>query len=222
MRDRVGFDDNVRVEFPQALRERWLQWLSSERSMSDIDDIEKAAQSGDWVEAERLLPRVYDELRKLAAVYLAREHSPNVPNPTSLVHEAYLRLIGMDAGAVWRNEGHFFGAAAIAIRRILVENARRRRSLKRGGDLRHQQLEGAVDVSLPEPAEDLLALDEALTRLELVDPNAAKLVELIYFSGLTRKQAAGVLKISPRSADRLWAYAKAWLGREIRSDEENS
>ncbi len=170
--------------------------------------------------AEQLLPQVYDELRKLAVGYLAKEQSAHARQATSLVHEAYLRLVRNDGE--WNGEGHFFGAAAIAIRRILVENARSRRSLKRGGNAVHQELDEAAIATTAEPVEDLIALDEALNRLSAVNSQATELVQLLYFSGLTLSQSAEVMGMSPRSADRLWAYAKAWLRREMRTDLENS
>lgn len=190
--------------------------------MPKFSQMTHAAQSGDWVTAEKLLPLVYDELRKLAASCLAQEPSGHGRQPTSLVHDAWLRVVGIDGKVAWRNEGHLFGAAAIAIRRILVDNARRNRSLKRGGDVNRQNLHDQLVATLPEPVEDLIALDEALDKLATVNPEAAELVQLVYFSGLTLRQAAEILGISPRSADRLWAYAKAWLRRELRGDDENS
>lgn len=190
--------------------------------MPESTDMTHGAQSGDWVTTERLLPKVYDELRRLAATYLAREQSGHTRRPTSLVHEAYLRLIGLDANTLWRDERHFFGSAAIAIRRILVDNARHKRTLKRGGEAIRHNLHNELAATLPAPMEDLIALDEALSKLTTVNPQAAEIVQLIYFSGLTLRQAAEVLGISPRSADRLWAYAKAWLRQELRDDDENS
>lgn len=190
--------------------------------MADTSENRLDAASEDWVPTEILLPRVYDELRRLAAAYLAQEQHEHSHRPTSLVHEAYLRLIGLDSSTLWRNERHFFGSAARALRRILVENARRRHALKRGGNAKGHALESVHLPTLPEPVEDLIALDEALDKLAGVNPEAAEIVQLIYFSGLTIRQAAEVLGISPRSADRLWAYAKAWLGRELRGNKENS
>ncbi|UUO05346.1 ECF-type sigma factor [Blastopirellula sp. J2-11] len=190
--------------------------------MPGSTDVTQGAQSEDWVATERLLPRVYDELRRLAATYLAREQYGHTRRPTSLVHEAYLRLIGLDANTLWRDERHFFGAAAIAIRRILVDNARHKRALKRGGDAIRHNLYDEITATLPEPVEDLIALDDALSKLATVHPQAAEIVQLVYFSGLSLRQAAEVLSVSPRSADRLWAYAKAWLRCELGGDDENS
>jgi len=190
--------------------------------MPEFTEMMQAAESGDWVTAEKLLPVVYDEMRKLAASCLAQEPAGHGRQATSLVHDAWLRLIGIDGQTAWRNEGHFFGAAAIAIRRILVDHARRKNSLKRGGDAQQQNYHDQLPVSLPEPVEDLIALDEALSKLSTISPQAAELVQLVYFSGLTLRQSAIIMGISPRSADRLWAYAKAWLRRELRSEQENS
>ena len=189
-------------------------------AMSEFTEMMRAVEQGDRDTAEKLLPLVYDELRKLAVVYLAKEQSAHARQATSLVHEAYLRLVRNDGE--WNGEGHFFGAAALAIRRILVENARTRRSLKRGGNAVRLELEDVNPTSSPEPIEDLIALDEALNRLSTVNPQATELVQLLYFSGLTLDQSAEVMGMSPRSADRLWAYAKAWLRREMRSNFENS
>lgn len=190
--------------------------------MPESTDAVREAQSEDWVTTERLLPQVYDELRRLAAAHLAKENAGHARQPTSLVHEAYLRLIGLDVKTLWRDERHFFGAAAITIRRILVDNARHKRALKRGGDAIRQNLHDELATTLPEPLEDLIALDEALCKLAAVHPPAAEIVQLVYFTGLTLRQAAEVLGISPRSADRLWAYAKAWLRQELRDDDEKS
>ena len=183
--------------------------------MSDVTRILSAIEQGDARVAEQLLPLVYDELRKLAAAKLAKEKPGQTLQATALVHEAYLRLVGEGGGHHWDSRGHFFAAAAEAMRRILVENARRKRSLKRGGGLVRQQLV-AAELAAPEPREDLLALDEALSRLAAKDPTKAELVKLRYFAGLTGEQAARVLEISPATADRHWAFAKAWLRNEVR------
>jgi len=189
--------------------------------MPEIEKLMKAVKAGDQSSAEELLPHVYDELRKLAASYLAREPAGNSRHATSLVHDAYLRLV-LHCRDEWNSEGHFFGAAAIAIRRILVEHARRKQTLKRGGDAVRHEFHDQMTVSFSDPAEDLLALDEALKKFSDVSPQAAELVQLVYFSGLTLRQAAEILEISPRTADRHWAYAKAWLGREIRGSQKIS
>jgi RNA polymerase sigma factor (TIGR02999 family) len=159
--------------------------------------------------AADLLPLVYDALRRLAARRLAREAPGQTLEPTALVHEAYLRLAN-DGGVYWDGRGHFFAAAAEAMRRILVEIARRKRSLKHGGAMQRQPLDDSALVAF-EPREDLLALDEALTRLAELEPTVAALVQLRYFGGLSIPEAAEVLAIAPRTADRHWAYARAWL-----------
>jgi RNA polymerase sigma factor (TIGR02999 family) len=179
-------------------------------SVGDITQILKLAERGDPAAAGELLPLVYGELRRLASQKLAQESPGNTLQATALVHEAYLRLVGSPAQQRWDGRRHFFGAAAEAMRRILVEGARRRNSHKRGGGLRREALD-AVDVAAPAPPEDLLALDEALERFAAVDAQAAELVKLRYFAGLSLPEAADVLDVSPRTADRLWAYARAWL-----------
>lgn len=192
--------------------------------MSELTEILRAIEAGNPVAADALLPLVYDELRKLAAARLANEQPGQTLQPTALVHEAYLRLVGGANPEQWNSRGHFFAAASIAIRRILIDNARRKQSLKRGADLVRQELDELAD-SLPEPQEDILALDEALQKLSVVHPKAAELVQLIYFAGLTVPDAAQTLDISPRTAGRLWTYARAWLRREIEGTDrigENS
>jgi RNA polymerase sigma factor (TIGR02999 family) len=167
--------------------------------------------------ARHLLPLVYDDLRQLAACRLAREAPGQMLGPTDLVHEVYLRLAGTDPGTRWDGRAHFFAAAARTMRHILVENARRNRSRKHGGDRTREPLEEA-ELPAPEPREDLLALDDALSRLVAADRLSAELVQLRYFGGLSIPEAAQVLGISPRTADRRWAYARAWLRREIEGD----
>jgi len=178
-----------------------------------------AIAEGDPQAASQLLPLVYDELRQLAAHRLAHQAPGQTLQPTALVHEAYLRLVGDPEGEDWDNRGHFFAAAAEAMRRILVENARRKGRRKRGGDLTRRDLDAADQVAVPEIREDLLALDEALTKLTSVDPQAAQLVQLRYFAGLSIPEAAQALGVSPRTADRLWAFARVWLLREVGGDE---
>jgi RNA polymerase sigma factor (TIGR02999 family) len=185
--------------------------------MSELTEIMQAIEAGDPLAADRLLPLVYDELRQLAATYLANEQPGQTLQPTALVHEAYLRLVGGANPGQWNSRGHFFAAAAVAIRRILIDNARRKRSQKRGGALVRQTLD-EVQPCLPEPQEDLLALDEALQKLATVQPQAAELVQLLYFAGLALPEAAQTLGVSPRTAGRLWTYARAWLRREIEGD----
>jgi RNA polymerase sigma factor (TIGR02999 family) len=182
--------------------------------MGEATQILHAIAEGDPDAASQLLPLVYDELRKLAAQKLAMEMPGQTLQPTALVHEAYLRLVGEEEEQHWDSRGHFFAAAAEAMRRILVEVARKKASLKRGGDRgRMDVVEGLL--AAPEPREDLVALDEALTRLAETDKQTADLVQLRYFAGLPIREIAEVLGISPRTADRLWAYAKAWLHQEI-------
>jgi RNA polymerase sigma factor (TIGR02999 family) len=186
--------------------------------MSDVTIILAAIEQGDPQAASQLLPLVYDELRRLAAQKLAHEKPGQTLEPTALVHEAYLRLVGSErqgsSSQAWDSRGHFFAAAAEAMRRILVENVRRKRSLKRGGDRSRQDL--AEDLpALPEPHEDLLALDEALNKLAAKDPLKAQLVQLRCFAGLTVEEAARALGISSTTAERYWTYARAWLRREI-------
>jgi len=186
--------------------------------MSEVTRILAAINQGDRHAAEQLLPLVYDELRKLAGQMLAHEVPGQTLQATALVHEAYLRLIPSQEGEkeAWKSRGHFFGAAAEAMRRILVDNARRKRRHKHGGNRARVDLD-AVEVAVAEPADDLVALDEALSQLADADAQAAELVKLRYFAGLTVKQAADVLGISPRSADFLWVYARAWLLKKIQS-----
>jgi RNA polymerase sigma factor (TIGR02999 family) len=181
--------------------------------MTDVTRILSSIARGEPRAAEQLLPLVYDELRKVAAQKLAHEKPGQTLQPTALVHEAYLRLVGGDKAPAFKDRGHFFAAAGAAMRRILVDNARRKMTRKRGGGRQRQPLEA---VAAPEPDAELLALDEALQKLAVVDPQKARLVELRYFAGLTGEQAAEVLGISPTTADRHWAYARAWLQAEVR------
>jgi RNA polymerase sigma factor (TIGR02999 family) len=183
--------------------------------MSNVSQVLHAIAQGDPQAASQLLPLVYDELRQLAAHRLAEQEPGQTLQPTALVHEAYLRLVGDPEGRDWDNRGHFFAAAAEAMRRILVENARRKGRHKRGGGLNRLDLDAAEQLAVPEVREDLLALDEALTRLAATDAQAAQLVQLRYFGGLSIPEAARALGVSPRTADRLWAFARAWLLREI-------
>jgi RNA polymerase sigma factor (TIGR02999 family) len=182
--------------------------------MDDVTQLLGAIEQGDPHAAGRLLPLVYDELRKLAAQRLAHEAPGQTLEPTALVHEAYLRLVG-DAEARWDGRGHFFAAAAEAMRRILVDRARRRAAQKRGGNVRRVPWDDRLAVA-DRQDDDLLALDEALGELEHHDPQAAGLVKLRYFSGLSHQQAAEALGVSRRVADRLWAVAKAWLHQRLR------
>jgi RNA polymerase sigma factor (TIGR02999 family) len=182
--------------------------------MSEVTRILSAINQGDPDAASQLLPLVYDELRKLAAQKLARETPGQTLQPTALVHEAYLRLVGEDEEQRWDSRGHFFAAAAEAMRRILVEIARQKASLKRGGDRDRVDVVDSL-LAAPEPREDLVALDAALTKLAETDKQAAELVQLRYFAGLPIREIAEILGIAPRTADRLWAFGKAWLLKEI-------
>lgn len=184
--------------------------------MTGVTQILAAIDQGDPKAAEELFPLVYDELRKLAAQKLAHEKPGQTLEATALVHEAYLRLVDAENAQPWNSRGHFFGAAAEAMRRILVENARRKGSRKRGGGRGRVDL-NIAEPAIPEAANDLLALNDALDRLAEADAEAAKLVNLRYFAGLTLAEAAEALAMSPRSADRLWAYARAWLLRALRA-----
>jgi RNA polymerase sigma factor (TIGR02999 family) len=186
--------------------------------MSDVTRILSAIDRGDLHAAEQLLPLVYDELRKLAAQRLAQEKPGQTLQATALVHEAYLRLVGGAPDAHWNGRGHFFAAAAEAMRRILIERARQWHSQRRGGGRKRLPLERA-DVAAPQPSPDLLALNEALERFEKLDRLKADLVKLRYFAGLTIPQAAEALGISPTTADRYWAYARAWLHAEVKKGD---
>jgi RNA polymerase sigma factor (TIGR02999 family) len=182
--------------------------------MNDVTQILGRMQAGDPSAAEMLLPRIYDELRKLAEQKLAHEKPGQTLQATALVHEAYLRLVDVDQIQDWNGRGHFFGAAAEAMRRILVENARRRGREKHGGGRCREELESSA-IAAPEVSDDLLALDEALDRLAEHDRQSAELVKLRYFAGMTIPQAAEVLGVSSRKADFIWSFARAWLRREI-------
>jgi RNA polymerase sigma factor (TIGR02999 family) len=186
--------------------------------MSDVTRILSAIDRGDKHAAEQLLPLVYDELRKLAAQRLAQEVPGQTLQATALVHEAYLRLVGGAPDAHWNGRGHFFAAAAEAMRRILIERARQWHSQRRGGGRKRLPLERA-EVAAPQPSPDLLALNEALERFEKLDRLKADLVKLRYFAGLTIPQAAEALGISPTTADRYWAYARAWLHAEVKKGD---
>jgi RNA polymerase sigma factor (TIGR02999 family) len=185
--------------------------------MTEVTRILAAIDHGDPQAAEHLLPLVYDELRRLAAQKLAREKPGQTLQATALVHEAYLRLLDPERRQDWNSRGHFFAAAALAMRRILVDNARRKRSRKRGGDLVREDLD-ALEIALPDMPEDLVALNEALDEFSAVDKTAAELVHLRFFAGLPLPEAARLLDVSPRTADRLWAYARAWLHQRVQSE----
>jgi RNA polymerase sigma factor (TIGR02999 family) len=181
--------------------------------MSDVTRILSAIEQGEPYAAEQLLPLVYDELRKLAAQRLAHEAPGQTLQATALVHEAYLRLVDVEKAQHWNSRGHFFAAAAEAMRRILVESARRKQADKHGGGRRRVDLPG--DLAAEARSDDLVALDEALSRLEQHDADAARLVKLRYFAGLPHQEAAEVLGLSRGAADRLWALARAWLFRQL-------
>jgi RNA polymerase sigma factor (TIGR02999 family) len=189
--------------------------------MSEVSQLLEAAAAGDPSAAADLLPLVYDELRKLAALRLAEEKPGQTLQATALVHEAYLRLVGTTSQAAWGSRGHFFAAAAEAMRRILVESARRKHAEKRGGGLQRHDADATV-LAAPEPVEDLVALDEALNNFAQNNKQAAELVQLRYFAGLTLPEAANVLGISERTAGRLWAYARAWLRRAVEGTPEGN
>ena len=177
--------------------------------MTDVTRILSAIEQGEPQAAEQLLPLVYDELRRLAAAKLTQERPGQTLQATALVHEAYLRLVDVEQAQHWNSRGHFFAAAAEAMRRILVEGARRKKCVKHGGDRNRVDLQEG-DVPVPTP-EDILALDEALTRLEQEDPTVTRVVQLHFFAGLSLEQAAEMLGISRATAYRQWTYARAWL-----------
>jgi len=184
--------------------------------VSDTTQVLLALERGE-LPAEELLPLVYDELRRLAAWHLNNERSGQTLQATALVHEAYLRLVGKE-DPHWNGRRHFFAAAAEAMRRILVENARRKRRLKRGGQMERVDLD-AVDLPAPMPDDELLALNDALDQLTKIDPRAAELIKLCFFVGLTQEQAARELGVSLSTVERTWAYARAWLFREIQKSD---
>jgi len=181
--------------------------------MSEVTRILTALEQGDPRAADELLPLIYNELRRLAASKLAREQPGQTLQATALVHEAYIRLVGTEDPG-WNNRGHFFAAAAEAMRRILVESARRKKSLKRGGDRRRVDVDD-VDLAIEGPSDDLLALNHALEKLTEVDAGAGELVKLRYFAGLPLEQVAEIRGVARRTVVNHWAYARAWLHREI-------
>ncbi|WP_149497417.1 sigma-70 family RNA polymerase sigma factor [Roseiconus lacunae] len=183
----------------------------------DVTKILSDIERGDRAAASELLPLVYEELRRLAASRMNQERSGQTLQPTALVHEVFLKLVGDDSQR-WDGRGHFFAAAAEAMRRILIDNARRKGRVKRGGDFQRQELNDNVSVDQSSSNDDLLILDEALTKLATEDEQLAKLVELRYFTGLTIDETAEVLGVSPRTTKRNWAYARAWLQREMGGD----
>jgi RNA polymerase sigma factor (TIGR02999 family) len=189
--------------------------------MSDVTQILSAIEQGDPHAADQLLPLVYDELRKLGAQKLAQEKPGQTLEATALVHEAYLRLVDVEKAQHWNSRGHFFAAAAEAMRRILIERARRKRTQGQGGVRRCCQLS---DLELVEilPSDEIIDLNEALSKLESTDPKAAELVKLRIFAGMTIDEIAEVQGSSPRTVKRNWAYARAWLGRELAAYDERN
>jgi len=188
--------------------------------MSDVTRILSQIEQGNPAAAEQLLPLVYDELRKLAAARLAQEKPGQTLQATALVHDAYIRLVDVEGEQSWDNRGHFFAAAAESMRRILVESARRKGREKHGGNLDRKEL--VVDaIALTVPAEELLAIHEALGKLEATNPQAAQLVKMRYFAGFTIPETAEHMGISPRKANQIWTYARAWLATEIADGSSN-
>jgi RNA polymerase sigma factor (TIGR02999 family) len=185
--------------------------------MNPVTQILSAIEQGDPHAAEQLLPLVYDELRQLAAARLAQEKPGQTLQATALVHEAYLRLVDVEQAQHWNSRGHFFAAAAEAMRRILVEQARRRAALKRGGQAGREALDASA-VAAPAPDDQLLAVHEALDELSGTDPEAATLVKLRFFGGMTMTEAAQAVGVPVRSAQDLWAYARSWLRRQMRPE----
>ena len=188
--------------------------------MSEVTRIIERAQQGDAKAAAELLPLVYQELRRLAAYKMSQEAPGHTLQPTALVHEAWLRLAG-DEAAKFQNRAHFFGAAAEAMRRILVDHAREKQAAKRGGDLQRVDLDG-IELPSPMPDDELLALDEALDRLATVDARAADMVKLCFFIGLTQEEAARELGVSLATAERIWGFARSWLLREVRKQTDGT
>ncbi len=189
--------------------------------MGDVTLLIDSMKSGNTEASTQLLPLVYEELRRLAGHKLAQEPPGHTLQPTALVHEAYLRLVGTKGDSHWDGRHHFFAAAAEAMRRILVENARGKKRRKRGGQMVRRELEEA-EVLTPEPAEDVLALDESLTELAKTDREAADLVQLRYFGGLTIEEAAGVLGVSVSTAKRIWTYARTWLYGRLKDSDQGA
>jgi RNA polymerase sigma factor (TIGR02999 family) len=189
--------------------------------MNDITGILSAIEQGDPHAVDQLLPLIYEELRKLAAKKLAQEKPGQTLQPTDLVHEAYLRLVDVEKAQHWNSRGHFFAAAAEAMRRILVERARHKGRIRHGGGRRRMDLLDAK-VAAPTDDEQVLLLDEALARLAAARPQAAELVKLRFFAGLTLEEIAPLLSLSPRTARRLWAFARAWLRRDMERANEST
>jgi RNA polymerase sigma factor (TIGR02999 family) len=182
--------------------------------MSNVTGILSQIESGDPSAAEQLLPLVYEELRRLAAAKLAQEKPGQTLQATALVHDAYLRLVDSNKAQHWNSRGHFFGAAAEAMRQILINNALRKRRPKHGGDRQRVNLDASATLS-DDPSEEIVELDAALTKLAAAEPLSAEVVKLKYFAGLSLPEVAAALDISTRTADRRWAYARAWLHQEL-------
>ncbi len=187
--------------------------------MTEVTQILSAIEQGQQEASELLMPLVYDELRKLAAQKLAQETPGQTLQATALVHEAYLRLVDVEAVQKWNSRGHFFAAAAEAMRRILIDRARDKKRLKRDGKRRTLNLD-AIEIALNTPADDLLALNEALEQLAREYQECAELVKLRFFAGMSQGEAASALRIARRTADRHWAYARAWLYEQLRQDDD--
>ncbi|MDB6053179.1 MAG: polymerase subunit sigma [Verrucomicrobiales bacterium] len=184
---------------------------------AEVTRILNSARQGDAKAADELLPLVYQELRKLAGHKMSGESAGHTLQPTALVHEAWLRLVGNN-DKDWDNRGHFFAAASEAMRRILVDHARKKNSQKRGSGVSHEELDES-SIVLTVPADELLAVNDALDALQAEDSDAAELVKLRYFVGMTMDECASAMNLAPRTAERLWAYARAWLKKEIKSKE---
>ena len=182
--------------------------------MADVTQILNAIEQGDSTASDELLPVVYDELRSLARYKLAHERPGQTLQATALVHEAYLRLIGSENDRTWKNRGHFFAAAAEAMRRILINRARDKKAVKRGGDRARIDID-QIELAMATPDLELVALDEVLQQLETQDEALAQLVKLRFFAGMTLKEAAQLLDIPPRTADKQWAFARAWLKKKL-------
>lgn len=189
--------------------------------MNDATLLLNAITGGDRLAAGKLIPMVYDELRRMARHQLSREVPGHTLEATALVHEAYMRLVGNEDGDHWENRGHFFGAAAEAMRRILVDSARRKRALKRGGNVMRQDLD-ADQIATPEKLDDPIALDESLNRLAATDSKKAELVKLRFFAGMTIPESAKALGIARSTADAWWSYARAWLHRDMLDSKSES
>lgn len=189
--------------------------------MNEVTEILQAIQRGETAAADQLLPLVYEELRKIARSKMAHEPTQQTLQPTALVHEAYVRLVDSTNPQVWNSKGHFFGAAANAMRRILVENARRKKTLRRGGDRRRSQFD-LENLALEDQDEFLLALDENLSSLEQEYPDVSKVVQLRYFAGLSIEKTAETMELSVRTVNRHWAFAKAWLYARLSETEDPS